>query len=228
MTILVVDDEVKIADVIRSYLEREGYRVVCAYSGSQALAAFAQHRPALIVLDLMLPDMDGEQVCQRIRQHHDVPILMVTARSEEESVLRGLGIGADDYVTKPFSPRQLVARVAALLRRAGVAHRQTVAFGGGELVIDQARREVFRDGQPVPLTPSEWSILTALSGHPGKTFTREELIAVALDEAYDGYDRVVDTHIKNLRQKLERDTRAPRWVLTVYGVGYRFGGQPDA
>lgn len=228
LSILVVDDEPKIADVIRSYLEKEGYRVICAYSGSQALEAFAQHRPALIVLDLMLPDMGGEDVCRTIRQRSEVPILMLTARSEEESVLRGLSIGADDYVTKPFSPRQLVARVAALLRRSGAVQRQTITFGGGTLAIDLTRREVSRDGEPVPLTPSEWSILTALAGRPGKTFTREELIAVALDDAYEGFDRVVDTHIKNLRQKLERDTRAPRWVVTVYGVGYRFGEQPDA
>lgn len=228
-TILVVDDEEKIVQVIRSYLEREDYRVICAYTAAQALELFERQAPALIVLDLMLPDIAGEDVCRTIRECSRVPILMLTARSEEESVLRGLRIGADDYVTKPFSPRQLVARVAALLRRAGPGPQPDVclSFGGGKLVIDLTRREVTRDGTPVALTPSEWAILTALAARPGKTFTREELIALALDDAYEGFDRVVDTHIKNLRQKLERDTRAPRWVTTVYGVGYRFGEQAD-
>lgn len=222
-TILVVDDEDKIVEVIRSYLEKEGYRVVPAYTGSQALELFQRHAPSLVVLDLMLPDITGEQVCRAIRQRSNTPILMLTARSEEESVLRGLSIGADDYVTKPFSPRQLVARVAAILRRVDGA-ADALRFGDGELVLDLERRELRRDGSPVPLTPNEWSILTAMARHPTKTFTREELIALALGDEFEGYDRVIDTHIKNLRQKLERDPRAPRWLLTVYGVGYRFGG----
>ena len=216
-TILVVDDEPKIVDAVQSYLEHAGYRVLRAGDGREALAQFDSQRPDLVVLDLMLPDIGGEEVCRTLRQHSQVPVIMLTARAEEKSILRGLELGADDYVTKPFSPRQLVARVAAVLRRAPRS-------AGCGLMIDHERHEVLYEGRPLGLTPNEFRILAALAGHPAKTFTREELIRSALGEEYDGYDRVIDTHIKNIRQKLGDDPRNPRHVLTVHGIGYRFGG----
>lgn len=230
-TILVVDDESTILELIKYNLEKENYKVLSASDGITGLTMAQAYLPDLIILDIMLPEKDGYEVCRILKadvRTSLIPVIMLSAKDSEIDKVLGLELGAYDYVTKPFSPRQLVARVAALLRRSGAVQRQSVTFGGGALSIDLARREVFRDGEPVPLTPSEWAILTALAGRPGKTFTREELIAVALDDAYEGFDRVVDTHVKNLRQKLERDTRAPRWVVTVYGVGYRFGEQPDA
>ncbi len=225
---MIVEDEEKIAEVIRSYLEKEGFEVFCAYNGSEALELFGRINPGLIVLDLMLPDMSGEDICRSIRKKSRVPIIMLTAKVEEESILNGLGIGADDYVTKPFSPRQLVARVIALLRRSGdemLPLSNIMSFNGGELYIDSIRHEVKRDGQPVNLTPNEFKILMALVKYPQKAFTRDELVFLVLGEDYEGYDRTIDTHVKNLRQKIEPDVKAPRYILTVYGVGYKFGGE---
>ncbi len=224
-TILVVEDEVKIAEVLQSYLEREGFLVVCAADGEAALSAFAAHHPALVLLDLMLPKRSGEDVCREIRAHGDIPIIMLTAKAAEESILEGLAIGADDYVTKPFSPRQVVARVHAVLRRARPQQEAALRFCDGFLEIDPASRAVFRQGQPVPLTPSEYSILYTLAAHPGRTYTRDELIRFALRDDYDGFDRVIDTHIKNLRQKIEPDAKQPQFLMTVHGIGYRFLGE---
>ena len=225
--IMVVDDEVKIVEVVKSYLENSGYAVCTAYTGREALDKFAAENPALVVLDLMLPDLSGEEVCQALRQRSRVPIIMLTAKVEEEDILRGLQIGADDYVTKPFSPRQLVARIQAVLRRtedrtallAGL-----LSFNGGELTIDTLNYEVKRDGRPVNLTPNEYKLLVTMAKHPNKTFTREELIASGLGEDFRGYDRTIDSHIKNLRHKIEPDPKHPKYILTVHGVGYRFGG----
>ncbi|MDP3447604.1 MAG: response regulator transcription factor [Eubacteriales bacterium] len=223
-TILVVEDEQKIADVLKSYLEREGFSVVCAADGEEALRLHALLSPALVLLDLMLPKRSGEDVCREIRARGNTPVIMLTAKTEEASILGGLAIGADDYVIKPFSPRQVVARVHAVLRRAAALQPVALRFGGGRLVLDTAARMVYRDGEEVTLTPSEYSLLLALASHPGRTFTRDELIYLALRDDYEGYDRVIDTHIKNLRQKIESDLKQPRYLITVHGVGYRFGG----
>ena len=226
-TILVVEDEAKIADVLKSYLEREGFGVATAKDGDEALSLFASLSPALVLLDLMLPRRSGEEVCREIRARGNTPVIMLTAKTEEHSILGGLAIGADDYVTKPFSPRQVVARVHALLRRAGTAQADVLRFGGDWLIIDTIARTVLCEGALVTLTPSEYSILLALASHPGKTFTRDELIQLALKDDFEGYDRVIDTHIKNLRQKIEPDAKLPRYLVTVHGVGYRFdGGKP--
>ena len=226
-TILVVEDEAKIAEVLVSYLEREGFSVVCATDGEEALRLFAVHAPALVLLDLMLPKRSGEEVCRAIRAAGDTPIIMLTAKTEENSILGGLAIGADDYVTKPFSPRQVVARVHAVLRRAGATREKPdpmLSFDGGRLKIDTVARRVFRDETEVLLTPSEYNLLSVLFRHPGRTFTRDELIYAALGDDYEGYDRVIDTHIKNLRQKIEPDAKQPRYLITMHGVGYRFSG----
>lgn len=226
--ILIVDDEEKIAEVVKSYLEKSGFKVYCAYSGNEALELFERINPRLVVLDLMLPDMSGEDICRTIRKKSRVPIIMLTAKVEEESILNGLGIGADDYVTKPFSPRQLVARVIALLRRSEddiIPLSNLLSFNNGELTVDSIKHEIKKDGQLVNLTPNEYNILMALIKYPQKAFTRDELVFLVLGEDYEGYDRTIDTHVKNLRQKIEPDVRVPKYILTVYGVGYKFGGE---
>lgn len=226
--ILVVDDEDKIAEVVKSYLESSGYTVFAAFNGRQALEIFEKENPSLIILDLMLPDLSGEEICRTIRKRSSVPIIMLTAKVEEEDILKGLDIGADDYVTKPFSPRQLVARVGALLRRVSggtVPLSGVLSFNDGALVIDTLKYEVRKGQNIVSLTPIEYKLLSTMVRYPSKVFTRDELIVLALGEDFEGYDRTVDTHIKNLRQKIEDDSKNPRFILTVHGVGYRFGGE---
>ncbi len=226
--ILIVEDEEKIAEVVKSYLEKSGFKVSCAYNGKEALELFEKLNPRLILLDLMLPDMTGEDICRTIRRKSRVPIIMLTAKVEEENILNGLGIGADDYITKPFSPKQLVARVIALLRRSegeSMPLANVLSFNDGELVVDSIKHEIKKDGQPVNLTPNEYKILMALVKYPQKAFTRDELVYLVLGEDYEGYDRTIDTHVKNLRQKIEPDVRTPKYVMTVYGVGYKFGGE---
>lgn len=227
-TILVVDDEPKIVEVVKSYLESSGYEVYTASNGEAALAAFLRIQPALIILDLMLPDISGEEVCRRLRIHSRVPIIMLTAKIQEEDILNGLDIGADEYVTKPFSPRQLVARVAALLRRVeddAAPLARVMSFYNDDLVIDFQSYEVKKNGNLVNLTPNEFKILGTLLKYPQKVFTREELIWYVIGEDFEGYNRIVDTHIKNLRQKIESDPHNPQYVLTVHGIGYKFGGE---
>lgn len=225
--ILLVDDEVKIVEVVKSYLLKEGYAVYEACSGRQALEVFEKSDPDLIVLDLMLPDLSGEEVCQIIRRKSRVPIIMLTARADEEFILNGLNIGADDYIVKPFSPRQLLARIRALLRRAsndaGLL-AEVLSYQNNDLSVDINKVEVKKAGVVVNLTPYEFKILTVLIKHPHKTFTREELIIQAMGDDYEGYDRIIDTHIKNIRQKIETDPKTPQYILTVHGIGYRFGG----
>ncbi len=226
--ILVVDDEIKIVEVVKSYLSHSGYDVYEAYNGKQVLDMFEKINPSLVILDLMLPDMTGEDICRQIRKQSRVPIIMLTAKVEEEDILKGLDIGADDYITKPFSPRQLVARVTALLRRASddpVPLLNTVSFNDDDLVVDNLSYDVRKGGNSVNLTPNEYKILLTMIKYPKKTFTREELICMALGENFDGFDRTVDTHIKNLRQKIETDPKSPKYILTVHGIGYRFGGE---
>lgn len=225
--ILVVDDEAKIAEVVKSYLENSGYIVYTAFSGKQALDMWERINPSLIILDLMLSDISGEDICRTVRKRSSVPIIMLTAKVEEEDILKGLDIGADDYVTKPFSPRQLVARVGAMFRRISgdtVPLSGVLSFNDGALVIDTLKYEVRSFDNSISLTPAEYKILTALVKYPDKVFTREELINLVLGEDFTGYDRTIDTHVKNLRQKIEKDSRNPQYILTVHGVGYRFGG----
>ena len=227
-TILVVDDEPKISEVVASYLESRGYRVLTAETGSEALDAFDRENVALVVLDLMLPDISGEEVCRRLRNTSRVPVIMLTAKSDEASLLEGLGIGADDYVTKPFSLKALAARIEAVLRRAGddiLPLSVRASFQGGDLMVDFEKNLVRKAGQEVALTPSEMKILSALIKYPGKAFTRDELVELALGSEFDGYDRAIDSHIKNLRQKIEDDPRSPVYVLTIHGTGYKFGGK---
>jgi two-component system alkaline phosphatase synthesis response regulator PhoP len=224
-TVLVVDDEPKILKLARDYLERSGYRVVTAADGTTALAAARHERPDLIVLDLNLPGMDGLDVCRALRRDSDVPIIMLTARVEETDRLIGLELGADDYITKPFSPRELAARVRAVLRRVqGGVHQPGLIRAGG-LEIDLEGHNASLDGEALHLTRTEFNLLTVLAQHPGQTFTRAQLLDRLHGVAYDGYDRSVDAHIKNLRRKLEADPLEPRYILTVYGIGYKFNDE---
>lgn len=225
--ILVVDDETKIVEVVKSYLEHNGYEVFTASNGIQALEEFEKRDPALIVLDLMLPDISGEEICRTIRKKSRVPIIMLTAKVEENHIINGLGIGADDYMLKPFSPKQLIARVSAVLRRAAddlVVLSDTISFNDDDLLIDNLKHIVKKQGNVVNLTPNEYKILLTMARYTQKTFTRDELISSALGDDFDGYDRTVDTHIKNLRQKIEDDPKEPKYLLTVHGIGYRFSG----
>jgi len=221
-TVLVVEDEAEIADVVRQYLERDGYRVAVCGDGAQALAEFGRLRPDLVLLDLMLPGADGYEVCRRIRAQGSTPVIMLTARDEEHDKLVGLELGADDYITKPFSPREVVARVRAVLRRARNGGAPVPVVRAHDLEIDAERHTVRRSGEALGLTPTEFKLLLTLAAHPGRAFTRLQLIDQVQGYAFEGYERTVDAHVKNLRQKLEADPRHPRYVLTVHGVGYRF------
>ncbi len=220
--ILVVDDEPKIVKLARDYLEKAGYRVLDARDGTSALAAARHERPDLVVLDLNLPGTDGLDVCRALRRESDVPIIMLTARVDEADRLIGLELGADDYITKPFSPRELVARVRAVLRRVGGGVREPGTVRAGDVEIDLKGHRVTRGGEAIDLTPTEFTLLAVLAGHPGQAFSRERLMERIYGVAYAGGERSVDAHVKNLRRKLEPDPSAPRYVETVYGVGYRF------
>ena len=227
-TILVVDDERKIRDLVRSYLEREGYSVLIAETGQRALEALERANPDLLVLDLMLPDLSGEEITRSVRTHSSLPIIMLTAKAAEDDRVAGLHLGADDYLIKPFSPRELVARVQAVLRRSGESAAASISFDGETLVIDRDAREVRLASQPVELTRSEFDLLHALASHPGRVFSRFELITKVQGYDYEGYERTIDAHVKNLRRKLGEDPKQPRYVLTVTGVGYKFGARADA
>jgi two-component system alkaline phosphatase synthesis response regulator PhoP len=221
-TILVVDDETRIVKLVRDYLERAGFAVLAAYDGEMALQVARRDRPDLIVLDLMLPGADGLDVCRRLRQESGVPIIMLTARVEEADRIVGLELGADDYITKPFSPRELVARVRATLRRTSGEMGPATILRGGDVELDTASLTATVAGQPVELTPTEFQLLAALVRQPQRIFSREQLLEAIHGVAFDGYDRSVDSHIKNLRRKIEPEPRQPRYIQTVYGLGYRF------
>jgi DNA-binding response OmpR family regulator len=222
--IVVIDDELSVQEVVKAYLEKDGYDVSVAGNGAEGLALAERADPALIVLDLMLPDISGEEICSEIRSRSDVPILMLTAKAGEEERVTGLTSGADDYLVKPFSPRELVARVHAVLRRTHSVESplvETLSFDGGRLQIDTVQHVVRRDGEPVDLTPNEYKLLTALARYPGRVYSRFELTNRVQGYDYEGYERTIDVHVKNLRKKIEPDLAHPRYVQTVTGVGYR-------
>ncbi|HZC62035.1 MAG TPA: response regulator transcription factor [Streptosporangiaceae bacterium] len=223
-TVLVVEDERKLRELVRSYLERAGFIVLTTDSGAEALSLAGSASPDLVILDLGLPDVAGETVARELRASGSMPILMLTARSTEEDRIRGLELGADDYVTKPFSPRELVLRVQAVLRRSspGAAGHEA-SYGGGVLVIDEPQRQVMVRGGVVGLTPTEWGLLLALATVPGRVYSRFELINRVRGYEFEGYERTVDSHVKNLRRKIEEDPGDPRIVQTVLGGGYRLG-----
>ena len=225
-TILVVDDEPRIAQLARDYLEHAGFAVLTAGDGHGALANAHARRPDLVVLDLGLPGMDGLDVARALRRDSNVPLIMLTARDDEVDRILGLELGADDYVTKPFSPRELVARVRAVLRRADRAVDPADTIRVGDLTLDVPRMRVEVAGRPVDLTATEFQLLTALARQPGRIFTRAQLLDAVHGVAFESYERAIDTHIKNLRRKLEPEPRQPRYVLTVYGVGYRLADEP--
>lgn len=233
-TILVVDDEPKIVQLARDYLEHAGYAVLSAADGRAALEAVAVASPDLVVLDLGLPELDGLEVTRRLRQVGEIPIVMLTARDDELDKLLGLELGADDYLTKPFSPRELVARVRAVLRRAEVTAERAPHGDDGAIIhasdvtIDIDRRRVTVSGRPIELTPTEFQLLVALARRPGRILTRSQLLDAVRGVAFESYERAIDTHVKNLRRKVEPDPRVPRYVLTVHGVGYRFADDRDA
>ncbi len=219
--ILVVDDEMEIVDLVRSYLTQAGFRVVAAYDGEDALIQFALESPDLIILDLMLPKLDGFDVARKIRQKSSVPILMLTARSQAEDRVAGLELGADDYVPKPFNPRELVARARAILRR--IQERpQMRKIEAGELLIDMEAIEARWKERLLDLTPMEFQLLAAMASEPGRAFSREQLLEVLTGTAYASTARAIDTHIKNLRKKMGDDPRKPQWILTVAGIGYKY------
>lgn len=223
--VLVVDDEAKILEIVKAYLEHEGYAVDTAMNGKEALNIFSKEDFSLVVLDLMLPDMSGEEICKLLRKKSDVPILMLTAKVDEGSIINGLSIGSDDYMTKPFSPKQLVARANALIRRyENEFSNENILSFNKELYIDTIKLEVRKKEEIISLTATEFKILTLLAKNPKRVFSREELISYVLGDDFDGFDRTIDSHIKNLRQKVEDNTRKPKYILTAHGFGYRFGG----
>ncbi|MDR0388073.1 MAG: response regulator transcription factor [Treponema sp.] len=228
--VLVIDDEEKIRELVKSYLDASGYTGLCAKNGREGMAVFERENVSLILLDLMLPDFSGEEFCRRILEFSGVPIIMITAKVDEESIIRGLKIGADDYVCKPFSPRQLMARVEAALRKQGQRD------GGGkagkilahdDLTVHTGNRSASLRGKTLALTRDEFNILALLMSRQAKIFTRDEILEHVKGDEYDGFDRSIDTHIKNIRAKIGDDPKAPKYITTVYGMGYRFGGGDD-
>lgn len=226
--VLVVEDEPQIAEAISAYLDKNGYIPLLALDGELALEMFNKLSPDMVVLDLMLPKISGEEVCKIIRKTSRIPIIMLTAKITEDDKINGLNIGADDYLTKPFSPRELMARINSLFRRCGEGISplyNVMTWNDNDLEIDFGLYTVKKAGNLVNLTPNEFKLLTSLIKYPNKTFTREELISVAFGDNYDGYDRTIDSHIKNLRSKIEDQNTEPQYILTVRGIGYKFGGR---
>lgn len=225
--ILIIEDEVKVSEVIKAYLEREGYKVYCTAKGYDGLNLFNKMDFQLIILDLMLPDIDGEEVCKFIRKTSDVHIFMLTAKVELSDKIQGLNIGADEYLTKPLSPRELTARVNALFRRVDSNKTTMLSYDNGKLKIDKEKRTVLLKGEDIILTPNEFDLLYTLASNEGKVLSREQLIQNVYGIDFEGYDRTVDVHIKNLRKKIEDNSKAPKYIITVVKVGYKFGGERD-
>lgn len=220
-TILIVDDEKRLVSLVQSYLAQEGYRAVAAYNGKEALAVAEKENPDLIILDIMMPEMNGYEFMRAHHAEKDTPIIMLTAKVEDDDKIIGLELGADDYVAKPFKPRELMARVRNVLRRVGKNEPKGKTLKVLDITLDRDSREVFAGSRSVDLTPSEFDLLAALMGAPGRVFSRLDLLDVIQGVRYEGYERTIDTHIKNLRSKIEEDPRKPQYIETVYGVGYR-------
>lgn len=221
-TIMVVDDEKRLVSLVESYLTQEGYRVVSAYNGREALGVAQKEKPDLIVLDVMMPEMDGYEFMRKHRADNNTPIILLTARVDDEEKVIGLEVGADDYMTKPFRPRELVARVRAVMRRAGEKEPTAKVLKAADIILDRDGRTVKVADEFVDLTPSEFDILAALMASPGRVYSRLDLLDIIQGVRYEGYERTIDTHIKNLRGKIEKEPRSPKYIETVYGVGYRF------
>ncbi len=225
--ILVVDDEKQIVEIVKAYLEREGFRVLVAFDGKSAISLARKEHPDMIILDLMLPEISGWDVCRTLRAESDVPIIMLTARDESTDKIVGVEIGADGYVSKPFDPKELVSRVKALLRRSSVKTKQSVIHVG-DLSIDLDKRRVQMSGIEIQLTALEFDLLKLLAENPGRVFNRMQLLDRLQGEAYEGYERTIDSHVKNLRKKIEPDSDHPRYIMTVYGVGYKLDESQNA
>ena len=226
--ILVVEDEEKILNVVKSFLESKGFTVIPAEDGKKALELFDRENISMVLLDLMLPELSGEEVCIALRKKSRVPIIMLTAKSDEADMLTGLGIGADDYITKPFSLKALYARMEAVMRRSSddiLTLMTRRSYQDEDLIVDFESHSILKQSEEVKLTPNEFKILATLAKYPNKVFTRDELITTALGTEFEGFDRTIDSHIKNLRQKIETDPRNPVYVKTIHGVGYKFGGE---
>ncbi|MDR1287924.1 MAG: response regulator transcription factor [Treponema sp.] len=222
-TVLIVDDEPKILELVKSYLVMNGYTALCAANGREGIKLFEEHHVSLILLDLMLPDFSGEEFCKKVRQVSDIPIIMITAKVDENSIIQGLNIGADDYVTKPFSPRQLMARVKAALRRNSGGGLTAQCLVYDDLTVDTEKRQASRNGENIILTRDEYNILALLMSRQEKIFTREEILETVKGGDYDGFDRSVDSTVKRLRSKIGDDPKTPKYIVTIYGMGYRFG-----
>ena len=229
--VLIVEDDTKLARIVKAYLEGADFRTVHAATVREALQKAEAEVPLAVVLDLGLPDGSGEELCQSLKEMGDFPLIMLTAKSSEEERIAGFALGAEDYMVKPASPRELVCRLKAVLKRYERSTSSTdniSSFNCGKLVLNSLRHQINLDGLPVSVTPTEFKLLLTLASSPGRTFTRDELVSRALGYQFEGYDRSIDAHIKNLRQKIEADPRAPEYLKTVYGVGYLFAGEPDA
>lgn len=226
-SVLIVDDDVKLVKLLQTYFDKEGFITYTANDGPEALVAVGEKKPDIIVLDLMLPGLDGWGVCRKIRRDNDVPIIMLTARDEESDRLVGLEIGADDYVTKPFSPKEVVARAKAILRRTHKEMARYEPMKVGNLIIDLERHQVTQDNQPIELTPTEFKLLELLVANAGKVFSRLQIVEQTQGYTFEGYERTVDAHIKNLRRKIEVQPKAPQYIQTVYGIGYKFVSDAD-
>ena len=229
-SILLVEDDKKIARIVKVYVEDAGYKVVHVEKGKDAIAAAMKELPLAVILDLGLPDISGEEVCQELKEMGDFPIIMLTAKHSEEERVAGFALGADDYVVKPFSPKELVYRIKAVLRRAQKGDKEILlpmSFNNSSLVIDGQGYEVKKNGQQLKITPTEFKVLYSLASAPGKVFTREDLVEKALGYQFEGYERSIDAHIKNIRHKIEEDPKNPAYIITIYGVGYRFSGKRD-
>ena len=228
--ILVGDDEKVILEVLEAYFEKEGWEILFASNGIEALKKVKEQDPGLIVLDLMLPNISGEEVCRLVRKDSNTPIIMLTAKSAEDDLINGIVIGADDYVTKPFSPREVVVRVKALLRRTQqMANGNQMTFNNYKLMIDHAKKEVRLNDEILTLTPNEYKLLMTMASYPGRVYSRSDLLEKLQEDGayFEGYERNIDTHIKNLRKKMEADSRQPEFIITVFGMGYKFGGEKD-
>jgi DNA-binding response OmpR family regulator len=225
--VLVIEDEVSLLEVIKEYLQKEGFEVFCSVNGEEALRLFPLLQPDFLILDLMLPDLSGEDICRIIRQKSNVPILMLTAKSGEEDRINGLSLGSDDYLVKPFSPRELVMRIKAILRRTGgnVSYPNILSYNEGDLEINVDEHKVKKNKQEVNLTPNEYKILLVLAQNPNRIYSRTQLINTVMGYDFAGYERTIDAHIKNIRQKIENDIKQPQYIVTVYGLGYKFQGE---